>query len=61
MPMLRDLGITLALGIGFSLFIAVFINPSLIIVEENFEKWITQSRHEKHSKKLGEHKNKKWD
>jgi len=50
MPMLRDLGITLALGIGFSLFIAVFINPSLIIAEENFEKWIAQRRHKKHSK-----------
>ena len=61
MPMLRDLGITLALGISFSLFIAVFINPSLIIVEENFEKWITQIKHAKHSKKLGEYKNKKWD
>ena len=61
MPMLRDLGITLALGIGFSLFIAVFINPSLIIAEENFERWVTQKRHEKHSKKLRKHKNKKWD
>jgi len=61
MPMLRDLGITLALGIGFSLFIAVFVNPSLIIAEENFEKWITRKRHKKHSKKLEEHKNKKWD
>ena len=61
MPMLRDLGITLALGIGFSLFIAVFINPSLIIAEENFENWITQRRHEKHSKKLKKRKNKKWN
>ena len=61
MPMLRDLGVTLALGIGFSLFIAVFINPSLIILEENFEKWITRRKHEKHSKKLNDHKNKKWD
>lgn len=61
MPMLRDLGITLALGIAFSLFIAVFINPSLIIMEENFENWITQKRHKKHSKKLKEHKKKKWD
>ena len=50
MPMLRDLGTTLALGIGFSLFIAVFINPSLIIVEENFEKWTTQRKNGKHSK-----------
>ncbi len=61
MPMLRDLGVTLALGIAFSLFIAVFINPSLIIAEENFEKWIIQKKYEKHSKRLGKHKNKKWD
>jgi len=61
MPMLRDLGIILAMGIGFSLFIAVFINPSLIIAEENFEKWLTHRKHEKHSKKLKKYKNKKWD
>jgi len=61
MPMLRDLGITLALGIGFSLFIAIFATPSIIILEENFERWITHRRHKKHSRKLDEHKEKKWD
>ncbi len=61
MPMLRDLGITLALGIGFSLFIAIFANPSIIILEENFERWITHRRHKKYSRKLEEHKGKKWD
>jgi len=61
MPMLRDLGITLALGIGFSLFIAIFATPSIIILEENFERWITHHRHKKHSRKLDEHKEKKWD
>ena len=61
MPMLRDLGITLALGVGFSLFIAIFANPSIIILEENFERWITHRRHKKHSRKLDEHKEKKWD
>ena len=60
MPMLGDLGITLALGIGFSLIIAVLVNPSIIILEENFEKWWIYNRHKKHSKKIEEHKNKKW-
>lgn len=61
MPMLRDLGITLALGITFSLFIALFINPSLIILEENFERWVTHKNHKKTLEKLEKHKNKKWD
>lgn len=61
MPMLSDLGVTLALGIGFCLFIAIFVSPSIIILEENFERWITHRRHAKHFKKLEEHKNKKWD
>jgi len=61
MPMLRDLGITLALGISFSLFIAIFANPAIIILEENFEKWITYRKHKKHSKKLEEQNNKNRD
>ena len=59
MPMMRDLGLTLALGIGFCLIIAVFANPSIIILEENFERWTTHHRHKKHSKKIEEYKNRK--
>ena len=61
MPMLSDLGISLALGIGFSLAIAIFANPAIIILEENFERWSTHRRHKKHSRKVEEHKNKKWE
>ncbi len=51
MPLMRDLGLTLALGIGFCLIIAVFANPSMIILEENFEKWLITYKHKKKFKK----------
>jgi len=59
MPMMRDLGLTLALGIGFCLIIAVFANPSMIILEENFEKWLINYKHKKNSKKINENNSKK--
>jgi len=59
MPMMRDLGLTLALGIGFCLIIAVFANPSMIILEENFEKWLIYYKHKKNSKKINENNSKK--
>ena len=52
MPMLRDLGITLALGITFCLIMAVFVNPSIIILEENLSDWILKKKHKKYSKKI---------
>jgi hypothetical protein len=59
MPMLRDLGLSLAIGIGFSLIAAVFVNPSLIILEENLEHWITERQHKKVIKKREHHKRRK--
>lgn len=59
MPMMRDLGLTLALGIGFCLIIAVFANPSMITLEENFEKWLINYKHKKNSKKINENNSKK--
>jgi len=59
MPLMRDLGLTLALGIGFCLIIAVFANPSMIILEENFEKWLIYYKHKKNSKKINENNSKK--
>ena len=35
MPMLQDLGKSLAIGIGFSLFISIFIAPAIIIIFED--------------------------
>ena len=45
MPMLQKLGLTLALGIFFCLFSAVFVMPSIIIVEEDFEHWYAERKH----------------
>ena len=39
MPVLRDLGLSLAIGIAFSLFAAVFVNPALIVLEERLSEW----------------------
>lgn len=59
-PMLGQLGSSLALGISFCLFITIFITPSFIILEENFEKWLVHKRHKKHTEKIKMHNNKKW-
>lgn len=45
MPVLKDLGQSLAIGIGFSLFIAVFISPSLIIIFEDLGFWFYKTMH----------------
>lgn len=39
MPVMRDLGLSLALGITFSLIAAVFVNPAVIVSEERFVEW----------------------
>jgi hypothetical protein len=59
MPMLRDLGLSLAIGIGFSLLAAVFVNPSLIILEESLEHWRTERQHKQVIKKQEHHKRRK--
>lgn len=55
LPMMQKLGITLALGIGFTLISAVFVAPVIIILEENFEYWYTQHKHTKLSAKKEKH------
>lgn len=45
MPVLGDLGRSLAIGIGYNLFIAVFISPSLIILFEDFNYWFSKKMH----------------
>lgn len=59
MPVLRDLGLSLAIGIGFSLLAAVFVNPSLIILEESLEHWRTERQHKQIIKKREHHKRRK--
>lgn len=46
-PMIQHLGQTLALGIAYSLIAALFANPMLIILEEDFHYWNTHRKHEK--------------
>ncbi len=55
MPMLRDLGLSLALGIAFSLTAAIFINPALIVLEERFEHLITEKKHKRLTEKTKQH------
>ena len=58
-PLLRDLGFSLALGIACSLLSAVLINPAMIILEERLEHWYTDKLHLKLSEKKEHHKRKK--
>ena len=58
-PMLRDLGFSLALGISAALVAAIFINPALIILEERFEHWYIEKLHVKISERKEHHKRRK--
>lgn len=58
-PMLRDLGFSLALGITCALIAAVIINPSLIILEERLEKWYTEKAYSKLAEKRKIHSRRK--
>jgi predicted RND superfamily exporter protein len=39
MPMIQHLGQTLALGIAYCLLAALFVNPVLILLVEDYESW----------------------
>jgi predicted RND superfamily exporter protein len=43
-PMVQHLGQTLALGIAYCLLAALFANPVLILLEEDYEYWNTQRK-----------------
>ncbi len=51
MPMMQHLGVSLALGIFYSLFAAVFVLPCIIILEEQFEHKYIHHNHKKYSLK----------
>lgn len=55
MPMIQHLGQTLALGIAFCLLAALFVNPVLILLEEEYDVRNTQRKLEKLSVKREEH------
>ncbi|MDD3178171.1 MAG: MMPL family transporter [Candidatus ainarchaeum sp.] len=54
MPMLQDLGKTLALGIFFCLFIAVFISPVIIVLFEDLDKFILNKMYKRYNKKISQ-------
>ena len=39
MPMLQNLGLSLALGIFYSIISSVIVGPALLVMEENFQEW----------------------
>ncbi len=54
-PMIQHLGETLALGIAFCLLAALFVNPVLILLEEDYEYWNTHRKLLKLEAKKAEH------
>ncbi|MDP2907134.1 MAG: MMPL family transporter [Nanoarchaeota archaeon] len=52
LPMLQHLGFTLALGIFYCLFVAVFLSPPMIMLEENFRERWTVRTYKKYSKRM---------
>lgn len=45
LPMMQKLGLSLALGITFTLISAIFFAPAIILLEEDFEFWYTHHKH----------------
>ena len=55
MPIIQHLGVSLALGIAFSLISAIFAAPVIILLEEDFEYWHTFHKHKRLSVKSENH------
>lgn len=55
MPMIQHFGQTLALGIAYCLLAALFANPVMILLEEDYEYWNTHRKLEKYITKKEEH------
>ncbi len=55
MPMIQHFGQTLALGIAYCLLAALFANPVLILLEEDYEYWNTHRKLEKYRTRKEEH------
>ncbi|PIN69562.1 hypothetical protein COV93_05020 [Candidatus Woesearchaeota archaeon CG11_big_fil_rev_8_21_14_0_20_43_8] len=52
MPMLQNLGLSLALGIFYCIISSLIIGPIIVIFEEDFEEWYNMHRFDKLSKKI---------
>lgn len=55
MPMIQHFGQTLALGIAYCLLAALFANPVMILLEEDYEYWNTHRKFVKYATKKEEH------
>ncbi len=55
MPMIQHFGQTLALGIAYCLLAALFANPVMILLEEDYEYWNTHRKLEKYTIKREKH------
>ena len=55
MPMIQHFGQTLALGIAYCLLAALFANPVMILLEEDYEYWNTHRKFEKYATKKEKH------
>ena len=55
MPMIQHFGQTLALGIAYCLLAALFANPVLILLEEDYEYWNTHKKLEKYTTRKEKH------
>ncbi len=55
MPMIQHFGQTLALGIAYCLLAALFANPVMILLEEDYEYWNTHRKLEKYTTKKEKH------
>lgn len=55
MPMIQHFGQTLALGIAYCLLAALFANPVMMLLEEDYEYWNTHRKLEKYTNKKEEH------
>jgi hypothetical protein len=51
MPMLKHLGLSLAIGITYSLMAALVVAPLIILYEEDYEYWKAERAHQKLSEK----------
>lgn len=49
MPLLQKLGLSLALGIFFSIIAAVVVEPIIMLLEEDFERWNTKRMKRKYA------------
>ncbi len=56
LPMLQNLGLSLAIGISFSILAAIVLEPVIIILEENLEYWLVHHNEKKVIKKKELHK-----